>query len=77
MLWREIWISYGGRISGLVVAIVLGILYLTVGFWDMLFVGLLLWIGYTIGRMKDDQSGPIIPWSRWTEWLMQRWRPFK
>ncbi|MBP3964369.1 DUF2273 domain-containing protein [Paenibacillus sp. DLE-14] len=76
-MWKEIWTTYGGRIAGVSVGIILGLLYFIVGFWDMLFFGLLLWVGYTIGKMKDEQSGPIIPWHRVTEWLMERWRPFK
>ncbi|MFD0711055.1 DUF2273 domain-containing protein [Paenibacillus sp. GCM10027626] len=76
-MWKEVWGTYGGRIAGVVTGIVLGILYFVVGFWDMLFFGLLLWIGYTIGRMKDEGSGPIIPWNRLMEWLQQRWRPFR
>ncbi|CAH1210272.1 hypothetical protein PAECIP111893_03183 [Paenibacillus plantiphilus] len=74
---REIWTTYGGRIAGVAAGVVLGIIYFIVGFWDMLFFALLLWIGYTIGKSKDEQSGPIFPWHRVTEWLMERWRPFK
>jgi uncharacterized membrane protein len=76
-MWREIWATYGGRIVGVVTGVVLGILYFIVGFWDMLFFALLLGIGYSIGKMKDEESGPIIPWHKLTDWLMQRWRPFK
>lgn len=43
----------------------------------MLFFGLLLWIGYAIGKMKDEQRGPVFPWQRMLEWLTERWRPFK
>ncbi|MCQ6558151.1 DUF2273 domain-containing protein [Paenibacillus mendelii] len=76
-MWREIWVTYGGRIAGVTTGIVLGILYFIVGFWDMLFFGLLIWIGYTVGGFKDEGNGPIIPWNRLMEWLQQRWRPFK
>ncbi|WP_404823747.1 DUF2273 domain-containing protein [Paenibacillus rhizovicinus] len=76
-MWREIWTSYGGRIAGVSVGFILGLLYFIVGFWDMLFFGLLLWIGYAIGKMKDEQRGPVFPWQRMLEWLTERWRPFK
>ncbi|TYP77865.1 DUF2273 domain-containing protein [Paenibacillus methanolicus] len=74
---REIWETYGGRIIGVATGIILGILYFIVGFWDMLFFALLLCVGYTAGKSKDEGSGPFIPWGRLMEWLMQRWRPFK
>nr|WP_125657078.1 DUF2273 domain-containing protein [Paenibacillus baekrokdamisoli] len=76
-MWKEIWTTYGGRIAGVTLGVILGLLYFIVGFWDMLFFAFLLCLGYTFGKMKDEQSGPIIPWQRLTEWLMQRWRPFK
>lgn len=76
-MWREVWTTYGGRIAGLITALFLGLLYLIVGFWDMLFVGLLLWAGYAIGKAKDERRGPLLPWQRMLGWLTERWRPFK
>ncbi|MBO7743993.1 DUF2273 domain-containing protein [Paenibacillus sp. MWE-103] len=76
-MWKEIWTTYGGRIAGVSVGVILGLLYFIVGFWDMLFFGLLLWAGYAIGKMRDEQRGPIIPWQQLVEWLTERWRPFK
>ncbi|AZN43709.1 DUF2273 domain-containing protein [Paenibacillus albus] len=76
-MWREVWATYGGRITGVTTGIILGLLYFIVGFWDMVFFAFLLCIGYTVGKMKDEQRGPIFPWQRLSEWLMERWRPFK
>ena len=54
-----------------------GFIYLIAGFWDMLFFALLVWIGYYVGRMKDERNGPVIPWERLTGWLNDRRRRFK
>ncbi|UPK42052.1 MULTISPECIES: DUF2273 domain-containing protein [Paenibacillus] len=77
MLWREIWDSHRGRIIGIAFGIFFGFLYVWIGFWDMLFFALLVFIGYTLGRRSDSKLGSFIPWREWGQWLGDRWRPFK
>lgn len=77
MIWQQIWENFGGRILGVLAGISCGILYLTVGFWDMLFFALLVFIGYTVGRNRDLRLGSFIPWQRVSEWIADRWRPFR
>ncbi|CAI6062579.1 hypothetical protein PAECIP112173_01848 [Paenibacillus sp. JJ-100] len=77
MLWKEIWDSYKGRILGVAFGILLGFLYVWIGFWDMLFFALLVFIGYTFGRRSDAKLGSFIPWGELRQWLGDRWRLFK
>jgi uncharacterized membrane protein len=76
-MWKEILTAHGGRITGIAAGVFFGIIYLIAGFWDMLFFALLVWIGYYFGRIKDEQSGPVIPWQRLFAWLNERWQWFK
>ncbi|ALS28401.1 DUF2273 domain-containing protein [Paenibacillus cisolokensis] len=76
-MWKEWWSSGSGRIIGVTAGIFFGFLYLFVGFWDMLFFALLVFIGYVVGKQKDTDSGPLLPWRRLSEWVMDRWRPFR
>jgi len=76
-MWRELLTKYGGRVFGVAAGLFFGIVYLFAGFWDMLFFALLVWIGYYVGRMKDEGGGPAIPWDRLVSWLNGRWRWFK
>ncbi|WP_081758955.1 DUF2273 domain-containing protein, partial [Paenibacillus graminis] len=50
MFWKAIWESHGGRIAGVTFGVVLGLIYLISGFWDMLFFALVVFIGYTLGQ---------------------------
>ncbi|KQY87664.1 MULTISPECIES: DUF2273 domain-containing protein [Paenibacillus] len=77
MLWREIWDSHRGRVLGIAFGIFFGFLYVWIGFWDMLFFALLVFIGYTLGRRSDSKLGSFIPWREWGQWLGDRWRMFK
>ncbi|MBJ6364236.1 DUF2273 domain-containing protein [Paenibacillus sp. GCM10012307] len=76
-MWRELWTTYGGRVTGVVTALFLGFIYLFSGFWDMLFFALLLWIGYFFGKQRDISAPPFIPWQQILAWLQSRWRIFK
>lgn len=67
------WETYGGRAGGLAAGLFFGIVYLISGFWDMLFVALLIGIGYWIGKHKDEKKGPLLPWDRLTDWVADRW----
>ncbi|PZD93438.1 hypothetical protein DNH61_22700 [Paenibacillus sambharensis] len=76
-MWKEILSTYGGRIAGVAAGVFFGCIYLIAGFWDMLFFALLTFIGYYVGRLKDERTGPVFPWERLTGWLNERWRWFK
>lgn len=78
MSWKEVWESHGGRIAGVAFGILLGLIYLISGFWDMLFFALVVFIGYTLGKRKDDRvQAPLLPWQDLLARLSDRWRLFK
>ncbi|MEJ8304559.1 DUF2273 domain-containing protein [Saccharibacillus sacchari] len=77
MKWNEIWAVYGGRLSWTACGLFFGLLYLVVGFWHMVVVALLTLLGFWIGRRKDLQSGPLLPWGEIWGKLAERWRPFR
>ncbi|ASS65039.1 MULTISPECIES: DUF2273 domain-containing protein [Paenibacillus] len=76
-MWREWWERYGGRAVGVAASLFLGIIFLISGFWDMLFVALLLWAGYTAGYRKDTGGEPLFPWRRLAEWLGERFQRYR
>lgn len=72
-MWKSWWESYGGRAVGVAAGLFFGLIYLIVGFWDMLFIALLIGIGFWIGKQRDDNRGPLLPWDRLTDWVTDRW----
>ncbi|GFN30547.1 DUF2273 domain-containing protein [Paenibacillus xylaniclasticus] len=79
-MWKH-WLSdYGGRIAGAAVGLVLGIVYLFAGFWDMLVFAFLIGVGYVIGKRMESGEGLRLPFNRVAKW-MERWigrqRPFR
>jgi uncharacterized membrane protein len=72
-MWKEWLESSGGRIVGVLVGLFFGLVYLIAGFWDMLFVALLMGTGYWIGKQKDEKRGPLLPWDRLADWMTDRW----
>lgn len=74
-MWDELW-KHKATISGVVVGVFLGILYLINGFWDMMFVLLLMLLGYYIGR-KLDRREPWTIFSTIYRWLIDRRNPFR
>ncbi len=76
-MWREFLSLYGKRAAGAAIGLFFGLLYLFVGFWDMLFVALLVAVGYWVGVQKEMSNGPIVPWRKLWELLTDRFRPFK
>jgi uncharacterized membrane protein len=76
-MWREIWNANWKRLVGVAAGLMAGIVYLAFGFWDMLIVALLVFIGYWFGKQKELSDEPVIPWQRiWNE-LLERFRPFR
>lgn len=76
-MWIDLWKNYGGRAIGIIAGLFFGILYLFVGLWNMLFIALLVWIGYQVGKHRDTGSGPLFPWQRMSEWVIDRFRSFR
>jgi Small integral membrane protein (DUF2273). len=76
-MWRELWSAYQKRIAGAAAGLFFGIIYLFFGFWDMLFVALLVGAGYWYGKQKEMTSGPVIPWQKLWDAVMDRFRPFR
>ncbi|RJE89949.1 DUF2273 domain-containing protein [Paenibacillus sp. 1011MAR3C5] len=76
-MWRDFWGIYWKRLIGAAVGLFFGIVYLAFGFWDMLFVALLVFVGYWFGKQKELSDGPAIPWQRLWYALLERFRPFR
>ena len=79
-MWKQ-WLSaYPGRIAGAVAGFVLGLIYLFVGFWDMLVFAFLISVGYAIGKRLETGEGSLMPFSRVAQ-LIESWigrqRPFR
>ncbi|SFJ31044.1 DUF2273 domain-containing protein [Thermoflavimicrobium dichotomicum] len=53
---ETIWLQYGGRIAGSFIGFALGLIYLMVGFWKMLFFALLVGLGFFIGKQIDRKE---------------------
>ena len=76
-MWREIWSVYWKRIIGAAAGLFCSIVYLAFGFWDMLFVALLIFAGYWLGKQKENNAGPVIPWQRIWGTILDRFRPYR
>lgn len=55
-LIQELWANHPGKTVGVGFGLLLGILFLLVGFWRMLVFALLVLAGYWIGRRIDRQE---------------------
>lgn len=76
-MWNSLWTQYSKRIIGAAAGLFFGIIYLIVGFWDMLFVALLVGAGYWYGKQKEYASGTIFPWDRIWQALSKLFRPYR
>jgi len=76
-MWKELLAVYWKRAAGAAVGLFFGIIYLFTGFWDMLFVALLVAIGYWFGKQKEMGNGTIYPWQRLWDSILDRFRPFR
>jgi uncharacterized membrane protein len=74
--WEHLWDRQRGACIGMIGGIVLGIIYLFFGFWDMLIFGFIVYIGYRAG-MRVDRGEPALPLDRTIRWLNERWRLFR
>jgi len=79
-MWKTLWSTlrgeYGGRVTGFVFGVVLAVLYLFVGFWDMLIFAFIVYVGYYVGSRIDRRQGAW-DWRPVIAWLTERWRGFK
>ncbi|WP_168119240.1 DUF2273 domain-containing protein [Paenibacillus sp. HB172176] len=76
-MWREFWNIYWKRLIGAAAGLFFGFIYLAAGFWDMLFVALLVYAGYWVGKLKEQGALPVVPWQRIWQTVMDRFRPFR
>ncbi|MHA7962796.1 DUF2273 domain-containing protein [Paenibacillus sp. CAU 1782] len=76
-MWREFWNAYWRRLTGVAAGIGLSIVYLAFGFWDMLFVALIVFTCYWYAKRKETSNEPVIPWQRLWDGIMERFRPFR
>lgn len=79
-MWRELWnqllSQYRGPAIGLISGIVLGIIYLIAGFWDMLVFGFIVYLGYYVG-LKLERREVLFPFGELYRFLTDRWRMFR
>ena len=79
-MWKQWLNEYPGRIAGAAAGFLLGVVYLIVGFWDMLVFAFLIAVGDMLGKRMDKDEGPLLPWSKvlnWVDRLLSRQRPFR
>lgn len=81
MRWEEVK-PYAGRVVGITLGIVAGIIYLVFGFWKALIFTLIVLIGYYFGKRSDRQESWIPPtWAGWLlatgERIKKRWAEYK
>ncbi|MDR6224650.1 DUF2273 domain-containing protein [Desmospora profundinema] len=54
---EQLWETHRGRLTGLVIGLILGLIYLIAGFWKAIGFGAFLLAGYLIGQQLDDRDG--------------------
>jgi uncharacterized membrane protein len=74
-MWKYLWESHRGKLLGAAFGFFLGLLYLIVGFWDMLIFAFIVFIGYYMGK-KLDQGERLQVDGLW-RWLSERWKMFR
>ncbi len=56
----ENWLNFiklhKGKIVGILVGFIFGILVLSIGFWQTLFLSLCIYVGYWVGGMTDKKE---------------------
>lgn len=72
----QIWEKHRGKCLGAAYGFFLGILYLIVGFWDMLIFAFIVYIGYYMGKKRDDGER-LFDWAGLWRWLSERWNLFR
>lgn len=75
-MWNDLLENHRGKLIGAASGFFLGILYLIVGFWDMLIFAFIVFIGYYMGK-KLDRGQPLLQFESFWRWLTERWRMFR
>lgn len=73
---RNFFQEHPGKSIALVIAMFFAIIYLVFGFWDMLFVALIIWVGYQIGQRYDAKTLQV-DFVKWLAWLNDRIKLFR
>ncbi len=55
-LLEEIWQYHSGKITGVTIGFILGVLIITFGFFETLFVLLCVIAGYIVGKRIDEKE---------------------
>lgn len=75
-MWKELWEGHRGKLLGAGFGFFLGLLYLIVGFWDMLIFAFIVFIGYYMGK-KLDQGESLFQVEGLWRWLSEKWKMFR
>ncbi|MFE5322897.1 DUF2273 domain-containing protein [Paenibacillus sp. NPDC056579] len=75
-LWEQLWEKHRGKTIYSVLGLLLGLIYLICGLWDMLIFVLIVYTCYHIGR-RVDRGQPAFPVEETFRWLMDKWRLFR
>lgn len=51
-----LWNAHRGKMAGLIVGLLFGLLVMTLGFWRSLFISLCMAVGYFIGKRIDEKG---------------------
>lgn len=54
--WQDFIKLHKGKVIGILLGLAFGILVLSIGFWQTLFLSLCIYIGYWIGGMTDKKE---------------------
>lgn len=73
---NDLWENHRGKLLGAGCGVILGLLYLIAGFWDMLIFAFIVFIGYYMGK-KLDRGEPLLQLDQLWNWLSERWKMFK
>lgn len=78
-MWNELWVRHKGRLIGVASGLLLGIIYLISGFWDMLIFAFIVAIGAYAGT-RFDSGGLRVNAEEWISRisrLADRWKWFR
>lgn len=73
---RQFYEQHPGKTVALILSLFFTIIYLFFGFWDMLFVALLLAVGYQLGTRYDTKTLQV-DFVKWLAWLNDRLKLFR
>lgn len=75
-MWNELWNNHRAKTVGVITGVILAVIYLFFGFWDMLVFGFIILVGFYIGQ-KIDAGEPVVDWQAIYKWMTDTWRMFK